>query len=172
MVKNYLKKALLIAVLLILIVSIVASGIVIFYTSKYNHGVVTRISLTQKSEDTMFLRIKYLFPSGAYSIRAVSEDEGEYIGDGMIDYNGAIGKYRIMVDFGDIEPSGSFAKKMDENGIFVLADGVLAKIAHPSDHGFVLYIGSDRPISVEPIENEPLNALGGTIKISISVGKE
>ena len=166
------KKALLIGIGLILIVATVVSASAISCAAKYNLGVVTRISLSQKSEDTMLLRIKYLFPSGAYSIRTVPEDEGEYVGDGMTDYNGAIGKYRIMVDFGDVELAESFAKKMDENGILMLADGVRAKTACPSDHGFVLYIGSDKPISVEPVENGTLNALGGTIKISISVGKE
>ena len=120
----------------------------------------------------MLLKIKYLLPSGGYSIRNVPEDEGEYIGDGMIDYNGAIGKYRIMVDFGDVELAESISRKKDENGVFVLADGVFAKTACPSDHGFVLYIGSDKPINVEPVEHGVLNALGGTIKILIAVDTE
>ena len=166
------KKALLIGVGLVLMVAIIASISIVSYALKYNQGVVTRISFNQKNEDTMVLRITYLLPSGAYSIRTVPEDEGEYIGDGMIDYDGAIGKYRIMVEFGDLELADSFAKKKDENGIFMLADGVHAKTACPSDHGFVLYIGSDKPISVEPVEHGTMNALGGTIKISISVGTE
>ena len=166
------KKALLIGVGLVLMVAIIASISIVPYALKYNQGVVTKISLNQKNEDTMLLRIKYLFPSGAYSIRAVPEDEGEYIGDGMIDYDGAIGKYRIMVEFGDLELADSFANKKDENGIFILADGVWAKTACPSDHGFVIYIGSDKPISVEPVEHGTMNALGGTIKISIAVGNE
>ena len=169
------KKAILIGVGLVLIVAIVISASVIYSVAKYNLGVVTRISLSQKSE-TMLLRIKYLFPSGAYSIRAVPEDEGEYVGDGMIDYDGSLGKYRIMVNFGEVELAESlaesFVKKMDENGVFLLADGVHAKTACPSDHGFVLYIGSDKPISVEPVEHGTMNALGGTIKISIAVGTE
>ena len=166
------KKALLIGVGLVLMVAIIASISIVPYALKYNQGVVTRISLNQKNEDTMVLRITYLLPSGAYSIRTVPEDEGEYIGDGMIDYDGAIGKYRIMVEFGDLELADSFAKKKDENGIFMLADSVWAKTACPSDHGFVLYIGSDKPISVEPIDLGTLNAFGGTIKIPISVGNE
>lgn len=162
------KKALLIGVGFILTFAIITSVFFIFA----NNGKVTRISLKQSSEDTMVLQIGYLLPSGAYSIRTVPEDEGEYIGDGMIDYDGAIGKYRIMVKFGDLELADSFAKKKDENGIFMLADGVHAKTACPSDHGFVLYIGSDKPISVEPVEHGTMNALGGTIKISIAVGTE
>ena len=166
------KKALLIGVGLVLMVAIIASISIVPYALKYNQGVVTRISFNQKNEDTMVLRITYLLPSGAYSIRTVPEDEGEYIGDGMIDYDGAIGKYRIMVEFGDLELADSFAKKKDENGIFMLADGVWAKTACPSDSGFVLYIGSNKPISVEPVEHGTMNALGGTIKISIAVGTE
>ena len=166
------KKALLIGVGLVLMVAIIVSISIVPYALKYNQGVVTRISLNQKNEDTMVLRITYLLPLGAYSIRTVPEDEGEYVGDGMRDYDGAIGKYRIMVEFGDLELADSFAKKKDENGIFMLADVVHAKTARPSDHGFVLYIGSDKPISVEPVEYGTMNALGGTIKISIAVGTE
>ena len=166
------KKALLIGVGFVLMVAIIASISIVLYALKYNHDVVTRISLNQKNEDTMVLRITYLLPSGAYSIRTVPEDEGEYIGDGMIDYDGSLGKYRIMVNFGELELADSFAKKKDENGIFMLADGVWAKAARPSDSGFVLYIGSNKPISVEPVEFGTLNAFGGTIKIPISVGNE
>lgn len=170
------KKALLIGVGLVLMVAIIVSISIVPYALKYNQGVVTKISFNQKNEDTMVLRITYLLPSGAYSIRTVPEDEGEYVGDGMIDYDGSLGKYRIMVNFGEVELAESlaesFVKKMDENGVFLLADGVHAKTACPSDHGFVLYIGSDKPISVEPVEHGTMNALGGTIKISIAVGTE
>ena len=166
------KKALLIGVGLVLMVAVIVSISIVPYALKYNQGVVTKISLNQKNEDTMVLRITYLLPSGAYSIRTVPEDEAEYMGDGMIDYDGSLGKYRIMVNFGEVELAESFVKKMDENGVFLLADGVHAKTACPSDHGFVLYIGSDKPISVEPVEHGTMNALGGTIKISIAVGTE
>ena len=91
------KKALLIGVGLVLMVAIVVSISIVPYALKYNQGVVTKISLNQKNEDTMVLRITYLLPSGAYSIRTVPEDEGEYVGDGMIDYDGAIGKYRTYI---------------------------------------------------------------------------
>jgi hypothetical protein len=166
------KKALLIGIGLLLTVVIVASVGVISCVTKYNLGVVTGISVSHRGEDAMLLRIQYWFPSGGYSARTVPEDEGEYIGDGMIDYSGAIGKYRILVEFGDVALADSFSKKMDENGAFVLADGIRAKTACPSDHGFVLYLGSDEPICVEPVEHGALHALGGTVKISIFVGNE
>ena len=114
------KKALLIGVGLVLMVAIIASISIVPYALKYNQGVITKISLNQKNEDTMVLRITYLLPSGAYSIRTVPEDEAEYVGDGMIDYDGSLGKYRIMVNFGEVELAESFVKKMDENGVFCL----------------------------------------------------
>ena len=41
------------------------------------------------------------------------------------------------------------------------------QIACPSDHGFVLYVGFDRPVSIEPVKFGELNADGGTLRIPI-----
>ena len=141
----------------------------VYMSENYRLGVVTKFSVKQKAADTMEFRIQYLLPSGGYSVRVVSEEEGEYVGDGMIDYDGAIGKYRILVQFGDVDLAKSFANKMDENGVIVLSEDIRASVATPADHGFVLYIGSDKPISVEFLENGKLNSLGGTIKIPITI---
>ena len=158
---------------IILVIAIIAASLSFFsYISNYNLGVVTHISVKQKSDDTMELRIKYLFPSGGYSVREVPEDEGEYCGDGMGDYDGALGKYRIMVIFGDLELSDSFVKKMDEDGVMKITKDIRAKTAAPSDHGFVLYIGCDEPLSVETVKSGKLNSFGGTIKIPITVGNQ
>jgi hypothetical protein len=46
-----------------------------------------------------------------------------------------------------------------------------AKIVHPSDHGFVLYIGSDVPIFVESSNGNSLNGFFGVITIPIIVGE-
>ena len=171
--KSIKKKKICILISIVLVVAIAVAAVwFVSYIIKYEPGTVTHISIKQRSTDVMELRIRYSFPTGGYSARVVPEDEGEYVGDGMIDYDGSLGKYRIMVNFGEVELAESFVKKMDENGVFLLADGVHAKTACPSDHGFVLYIGSDKPISVEPVEHGTMNALGGTIKISIAVGTE
>lgn len=158
---------------IILVVAIVVAAVCfVSCSSNYELGVVTHISIKQRSTDVMELRIRYSFPSGGYSVRAVPEDEGEYCGDGMRNYDGALGKYRIMIDFGDVELSDSIVKKMDENGVIKITEDVRARVASPSDHGFVLYIGSDNPISVEPMENGELNSFGGTIRIPITVENE
>lgn len=153
---------------------IIASAVcfLVYMAENYGQGVVTKISINQKSIDTMELRIKYRFATGGYSVCTVPEDEGEYIGDGMIDYDGALGKYRVMINFGEVEPPDSFSKKMDENGIIQLTEDIRARVARPSDHGFVLYIGADKPISVDPIDHGDLNPLGGTLKIPIKLNQE
>ena len=171
--KSIKKKKICILISIVLVVAIVVTAVwFVSYIAKYEPVTVTHISIKRRSADVMELRIRYSFPTGGYSARVVPEDEGEYCGDGMSNYDGALGKYRIMIDFGDVELSDLFVEKMDENGVIKITEDIRARVASPSDHGFVLYIGSDKPISVEPVEHGTMNALGGTIKISIAVGTE
>ena len=139
------------------------------YISHYNLGVVTQILINDKTDSTVELQIKYLFASGGYSVRNVPENEGEYTGDGMKDYDGALGKYRIIIEFGDVALEDSFNNKKNENGIIELTEDMHARVAMPSDHGFVLYVGCDKPINVETKEGIKLNSLGGMIKIPITI---
>ena len=159
-----------IAILLVLVIAL--SGLVVnfvAYISYYNLGVVTQILIKDKNDNAAQLQIKYLFASGGYSVRSVPMDEGEYTGDGMKDYDGALGKYRILIKFGDVALGDSFYNKRDENGIIQLTKDMRARVAMPSDHGFVLYVGCDKPISVEAKEGINLNAFCGTIKIPITI---
>ena len=162
---------------IIILASIVLIGILssvfIFNLLQYNTGVVTDITAKANDEDSLELRIAYFSPMGGYSVRSVTEDEGEYCGDGIKDYDGSLGKHRIMIKFGDVEPHQSFAKRENKDGIFEIKNTVVplkAKIVHPSDHGFVLYIGSGVPIYVESSNGYNLNGLFGAIKIPIIVG--
>ncbi|MBQ7939037.1 MAG: hypothetical protein IJ281_01490 [Clostridia bacterium] len=141
----------------------------------YNTGVVTGISAVETGEGEWELNLTYFLPMGGYSVRTVPADEGVYIGDGMVEYNGDLGTYRILITFGDMEPHRSFSAKKNEDGIITIQNGSgvwKAKIAHPSDHGFVLYIGSDTPICAESKSESELDALGGVIRIPIRTGEE
>lgn len=161
-------RILLVAVLLVIALVGMTTGCA-SYISHYNQGVVTQISIKDKMDNTVELQIKYLFASGSYSVHNISENEGEYTGDGMKDYDGALGKYRILIEFGDVALEESFANKKDENGIIQLSEDMRARVAMPSDHGFVLYVGCDKPISVETKEDIKLNSFVGTIKIPITI---
>ena len=136
----------------------------------YNTGVVAGISAVETGEGEWELNLTYFLSMGGYSVRTVSAGEGEYIGDGMVEYKGDLGAYRIMISFGDMEPHRAFSAKKDETGIFRIQNGSgvwKAKIAHPSDHGFVLYIGSDEPIFAESESESELHAVCGVIRIPI-----
>ena len=140
----------------------------------YNTGVVTGISAVETGEGEWELNLTYFLPMGGYSVRTVPADEGEYIGDGMVEYNRDLGTYRILITFGDMEPHRSFSAKKNEDGIITIQNGSgvwKAKIAHPSDHGFVLYIGSDTPICAESRLESELDALGGVIRVPIRTGE-
>ncbi len=130
------------------------------------------LSLEWRDEQTVEFELRYAFPQGpSYSVRYVPENEGEYIGDGMIPYDGNLGKYRVLIEFGDMEPSKAFREKFCTGKPVELENTpirILAKCAHPSGHGFVLYLGFDRPISVPSIKGK-LGTFGGTLKIPVTL---
>ncbi len=130
------------------------------------------IRVENVSPDEIKLKLDYNFGTGGYSVHNVSEDEGEYIGDGMIPYDGSLGKYRIMIKFGDIDMTESLMITFPVGEVVELENSpirLLASRAVPSDHGFVLYIGYDSPITVTEMSGD-LNILGGTVEIPIHVG--
>lgn len=157
------------SIVFVCIVSIVfISGIL-----QYSTGVITNITAKAGNGDSLELRMDYFFSLGGYSVRTVADDEGEYCGDGMKDYDGSLGKYRVIVEFGDVEPHESFTNRENIDGVFEIHNPAMplkGKIAHPSDHGFVLYIGSDKPIFVENSSGNDLEGLWGAVKIPILVG--
>lgn len=156
--------------LLLLVITLVGVAVSFAsYISRYNLGMVTQISIKDKAEGTVELRMNYLFASGGYSVRSLSTDEGEHTADGIKAYDGALGKHRILIKFGDVALANSVCSKRDENGIIQLSNEMRARVAMPSDHGFVLYVGCDKPISIEAIEGTKLNPLGGTIRIPITI---
>ena len=167
------KKWLVILLAVVLIFVSIVSVIFNRYNIFADEGsTVTDISVKTKNTDSAELIIKYRFGCGGYSVRVVPEDEGEYIGDGMIDYDGSLGKYRMIVEFGDVEPSTAIALNFAVGKTIVLNRRpveIRAKIAHPSDHGFVLYLGFDKPISIDEEQGGRLNPIGGAIQIPITI---
>ena len=164
------KKRIILVIASLLVVALIGATVgFASYISRYNLGVVTQISIKDKTDSKVELQMKYLFASGGYSVRNVPENEGEYTGDGMKDYDGALGKYRILVEFGAVALEDSFDNKKDENGIIHLSEDMSARVVYPSGHGFLLYLGSDKPICVETKNGVELNSFGGTIDIPIAV---
>lgn len=173
-VLNYKKPAfwIIVAAIVLCVVSAVC-----FLTNPIREGAsgVKRVTATGESADAVVLKIRYSAPTGGYSVRVVPEDEGEYCGDGMSAYDGSLGKYRIMVRFGDTDPSASFAERYPAGEMAELTNDpvqIRVKRVHPQDHGFVLYFGFDNPVSVTPVEQGELSPLFGTVKIRVTLSKE
>lgn len=156
-----MKKKIIISLSIVLGLIVILS--IAFFT--FNDGVVTKISFNEKQDGAALINISYLLGSGGYSAHVVSASQGEYTGDGKKDYDGSLGDYRILIEFGDISLSNNLKNKIDKNGTI---DGIPAKIAYPSDHGFALYLGFDKPIELETQDGVWLNSLCGTIKINIT----
>ncbi len=163
-------------------------GVVICFLTnpinKDNIGIKS-ISAESAGSDIINLNIAYSYPSGRYSVRLISEDEMEYTGDGMVDYKGDMGKYRMLIEFGDTDPSKEFRKKYPAGKVVELEDSsikIRIKRVHPQDHGFALYVGFDEPItfsttengdfvSFNTVEKGKLKTFGGTIKIPVKIIK-
>ncbi len=170
-VLNYKKPAFWI-VIVALVTSLVVA--VCFLTNPIpinkDHIGVQSISIAKRNADVFELRIKYSYPSGSYVVRSVPEKEGEYCGDGMVDYDGSLGKFRMMIAFPDTDTSKTFAEKYPPGEVVELENApirIRLKCVSPSDHGFVLYVGFDENVYVDEVDGKKLNELGGTIKIPI-----
>lgn len=156
-----------------IVLAVVLLVIFVIDLLQYNTGVVSGIAVVEMNDNALELQMAYLLPVGGYSAREVSQNEGEHTGNGMTDYDGSLGQYRIMIEFGDVEPHAIFVRSMFRDGIYELkrADVSLKmKISQPSDHGFVLYIGSDTPIHLDDINDNKLSGISGTIKIPVTIG--
>ena len=161
-------KKLLVACSTLLSVALLLSiGALVYDLNRCGNGVITNISISGSKD--VVLKLNYAFPAGGYSVKNVQEFEGEYIGDGLIPYDGALGKYRILICFGDVEPSSALSLQLSIDQLLNTSPVELkAKIAHPSDHGFCLYIGSDTPIFAETVAGE-FDSIFGTIQIPLII---
>ena len=71
-----------------------------------------------------------------------------------------------------MEPSTAMGMKFAPSETVVLRHTpnlIRAKIAMPSDHGFVLYLGFDEPIGLETVECGEMDPSIGSIKIPIKI---
>ena len=121
-----------------------------------------------------------------YEVRYVPEDEPEWIGEHMADYDGSIGKYRIAIEFFDTELSDKFQKQWKERvrsdafsdviwnineEIPGFSKTVKAKILATATHGYIIYIGSDEPLYITEQPRTELKPLG-IVRQTITVGDD
>ena len=126
-----------------------------------------------KLSDSGKLTLGYYYLSGGYSVEMLPTDAQEYCSDGMIPYDGALGAYRMMVTFGDTDPTDSLRELFPAGQVVTLLHDsevlgtVKAKLAYPAAHGFVLYVGSDIPFTVTPESRQDMDHLLGKLTIRL-----
>ena len=122
------------------------------------------------------LELDYLLMAkSGYSVRSVPQSEGEYTGDGMGEYDGSLGPYRILISFGDMDRSEGFRQKYPAGEVITFEDlpehflgsYLKFKIVSPQDHGFAIYVGSDRPFAFKESVLYNLRYLGGTLTVRL-----
>ena len=132
------------------------------------------IVVTGSGKESVDILLHYNNLFGGYSVQMVPFDAEEYGADSMIPYDGALGKYRVMISFGDTNPSASLLEKFQSDRIYELEDvptnfggSLKARITQPQGHGFVLYIGSDVPFTAEEESKRGLDKLFGYVTVTI-----
>ena len=136
---------------------------------------IQEIRVAEHDRAAAVLELDYLFMAKTdFTSRTVLEDEGEYSGDGMVDYDGALGKYRMLIEFWDMEPTAGFRKRYPAGEVFTLENipekykgDLKFKVVYPQDHGFTIYIGSDRPIVYKEPVLYNVRYLGGTLQFKL-----
>ena len=165
-VLNYKKPAFWIIIVALVLCVVIA---ICFLTNPVSAG-VKDISVKNVNDDSLELVMKYYFPSGSYGVRTVPDDEGENLGNGMKEYDGSLGEHRILISFGDTEPTKAFREEFPTGEAVEINSSprVCVKRVHLNDNGFDLYVGFDSPVSIEEIDSEKLNTFFGKVKIPVS----
>lgn len=176
-VKNRIKKVLnykkpafwLIVVALIACVAVC----VFFLTDPMKQPGIQGISIAREEEKSITLNIAYSELNG-YSVVQLNEDAGEYTSEGEIPYSGDLGKYRIMITFPDTQPTDAFADQFPEGQVCyvgraatVFGASLKVKRVQMEKRGFILYIGSYIPVSVEDQSDTEGDPGQGNIAVEI-----
>lgn len=105
-----------------------------------------------------------------YSVKTVTADDGEYIGDGLISYDGSMGKYRVLLVFGDaLADDARWLDTYPAGKAVRLNDRLTIKSACPDDSSLYVYLGSDVPLEVDGKDNAKPGA-GGRITVTVGYG--
>jgi dTDP-4-dehydrorhamnose 3,5-epimerase-like enzyme len=134
---------------------------------------VQEIKVVENSSKELVLIIDYIDVRG-YSVRTIYEDEMEYSGERLVEYDGSLGKHRIEITFYESSASARFAKQYPLWNAHELKEvpadlrvKLKCKGVYSPDHAFVLYIGSDEPISINEQDFTRLNRPIGSIELMI-----
>ena len=129
--------------------------------------------ITIDGQDEMKVTISYKGEVRAYSVQQMKEEEMEYSdsGDELIMPDSSFGKHRVKIMFYDANPSDAFLQKYSVGKVHQIdsSANVLLNIrcTYTSDHGFVIYIGSESLLDVKEQGVTELTRPMGNVEIII-----
>lgn len=122
---------------------------------------------------TVTLRLPYNYISGYWGVYLIGQNEPEYTSNGEVPYDGALGKYRMAIRFGDTEATPEFTERFPVEQVVTLmkassnfGSDLKVKVTYPNDHGFWIYIGSDVPFTTQEQVHQT-EQLEGTLQIPV-----
>jgi len=141
---------------------------------------VTDFRFVQDANDghpQLELDYRFLLEGEAYFhsmwIREVEPEEGELGPDGMGEYGGALGKYRMMIPFKTTPASYAFRQKYKAGQVYTLdaleryPEPLKFKVVYPPDYSVVIYVGSEKEFGFKDPALYHVRYLGGTMKIEM-----
>lgn len=146
--------------------------------SKETNCGINKISVYEDDSCQSFLSIEFgdrVSDKTSYSVRMLAENEGHFFGNKLIENDGTLGKYRIEIMFYGIDASEELSKKYPIGKIHRLEDfstdrlsDFKIRIAYPPDDTmFVVYIGSDQPISIKEQGRVSIDENKSSIQLTI-----
>lgn len=106
-------------------------------------------------------------------IRKMGPEEGELGPDGMGEYDGALGQYRMMIPFKTTPASYAFRQKYKAGQVYTLdalerySQPLKFKVVYPPDYSVVIYVGSEKEFVFKDPALYHVRYLGGTMKIEM-----
>ncbi len=146
-------------------------GVICFMTDPIGMGVYD-FSMKEREADILELRLDYALPQGTpYSVEILTMNYGEYTDDGVVEYDGSMGKYRILIRFSGAEPAPELKKMFPAYEIVELGEAnARAKLVYPNaEQGFALYLGFDSPVLIEDAGSGKLSPIGGALKLAVKL---
>lgn len=127
------------------------------------------IAVSLKSEFEAIVEISY-FGEVRYGTKMIMAGENWNNGEELIPYNNELGQYLLEISFYDSALSNKFAEKYPNAIVHNLGTSFpsstsdfLLKGVHTAEHGYVIYIGSTVPFSIDaqsPITlNRPISSI-------------
>ena len=107
-----------------------------------------------------------------YSVKELTADDPDFTCNSSLEYDGSMGKYRILISISDIKLTEEFREKYDLDTVYDLvttSDAMIKmKVVCHSTHSVYVVIGSDTPLSVTECNSKMLLSMG-ELQINISV---